>query len=247
MDRALYIAMSGAKQAMRSQVVNTNNLANANTIGFKKDFNYFTDVQVKGDVFKSRAYSVAKGSSSDYGSGQMIPTGRNLDISIQGSGYIAVQSNDGREAFTRSGGLRITPNGILTNGAGYPVLGNDGGPVAIPPYDKLEIGEDGTVSIVPVGQEKSTMAIVDRIKLVNPNEETLGKGDDGLFYTNADVVSEPDANVRVISGFLESSNVNGVTEMVNMITNARHFEAQIKVMSTVKENDTASAKLLRIS
>jgi len=247
MDRALYIGMSGAKQVMRAQAVNSNNLANVNTVGFKKDFNHFVDVQVKGGVYESRAYSLSQGSRSDYSSGQLMSTGRNLDVSIQGDGFIAVQSADGSEAFTRSGAFKISQNGILTNGSGYQVIGNDGGPVAIPPADKIEIGDDGTISILPVGQDSSNMAVIDRIKLVNPDGNLTKKGDDGLFYLDKDVVSDPDASVKVISGFLESSNVNSVNEMVNMISNARLFEAQIKVMTTVKENDAASSKLLKLS
>ena len=247
MDRALYIAMSGAKQVMRSQAVNANNLANVNTAGFKKDFNHFSSIDLHGAFFPSRTYAVSQGSRPDYSLGELIPTGRDLDVSIQGNGFIAVQSNDGREAFTRSGNLKISQNGLLTTGSGYHVLGNDGGPVAIPPADKIEIGEDGTISIVPIGQDATTMAVVDRLKLVNPAIDNLKKGEDGLFYNTGSEVTNTDSNVRVISGYLESSNVNSVNEMINMITNARLFEAQVKVMSAVKENDTASSKLLKLT
>jgi len=247
MDRALYIGMSGAKQVMRAQAVNSNNLANVNTVGFKKDFNHFVDVQVKGDGYTSRAYAVSSGSGSDYSEGQLISTGRNLDLSVQGKGYITVQGSDGGEAFSRSGNLKITQNGLLVNGEGRMVIGNDGGPIAIPPSDKIEIAEDGTISIVPSGQDVNNMAVIDRVKLVNPDTDKIKKGEDGLFHLDGNVISNPDSSVKLISGFLESSNVNSVNEMVNMISNARLFEAQIKVMSAVKDNDTASAKLLKLT
>ena len=247
MDRALYIGMSGAKQVMRAQAVNSNNLANVNTVGFKKDFNHFVDVQVKGATYPSRAYAVTEGNGSDYSSGQLMQTGRDMDVSIKGDGFFVVQARDGGEALTRSGDFKISENGLLTNGSGLYIIGNDGGPIAIPPSDKVEIGVDGTVSIVPTGQDVSNMAVIDRIKLVKPGFDEVHKGDDGLFYAEKGRVNDPDASVRLISGFLESSNVNSVNEMVNMISNARLFEAQIKIMTAVKENDTASAKLLKLT
>jgi len=249
MDRALYIGMTGAKQVMRSQAVNANNLSNANTVGFRKDFDNYLGLQIQGSGYPSRVNVIDNGRASDFTSGQLIQTGRDLDIAVQGDGFIAVQTADGGEAYTRAGGLRITENGILVNAAGFQVLGNDGGPVAIPPADKVDIGVDGTISILPVGQQVVNMAVVDRIKLVNPDNARLEKGQDGLFRVNgeADVVALPDANVRIISGFLESSNVDSVNEMVKMISNARLFEAQVKIMSTVKENDAASEKLLKLT
>ena len=176
-----------------------------------------------------------------------MSTGRELDVAVQGDGFIAVQSADGTEAYTQAGSLSVSQNGILTNSAGHPVLGNDGGIIAIPPAEKIEIGEDGTISIVPIGQDVTNMAVIDRIKLVKLDDGTTHKGEDGLFYGSSDINSEPDANIRLIAGSLELSNVNSVNEMVNMISNARLFEAQIKVMTAVKENDTASSKLLKLT
>ena len=247
MDRALYIAMSGAVNTMRSQAVTANNLANLNTIGFKKDFSNYMDMQVNGGIYPSRAFSVNEGSKPDFSPGQMIVTGRDLDVAVQGNGFIAVQVPDGSEAYTRSGSLNVSQNGILTSGQGYPVVGNDGAIIAIPPSEKIEIGGDGTITILPIGQDATSMAVVDRIKLVNPEYGSVNKGDDGLFYISNTNKIEPDASVSLVTGNLESSNVNGITEMVNMITNARLFESQIKVMTAVKENDTASSKLLRLS
>ena len=136
--------------------------------------------------------------------------------------------------------------GLLTNGAGRPVLGN-GGPIAIPPAAKVEIGQDGTISVLPVGQAASTLAVVDRIKLVNPNLNRLEKGSDGLVRTGERDPVEADASVRLASGALESSNVSAVDAMVRMIELARQFEHQVKMMQTAEENDRAAAQLLRVT
>jgi len=248
MDRALYIGMTGAKQAMRSQSVSSNNLANANTPGFRKDFNNYIDSEIRGSGFNSRSNVIANGRASDFSAGQMIQTGRDLDVAVKGKGFIAIQRADGTEGLTRSGSLKISENGLLTNSAGFPVIGNDGGPIAIPPVDKIQIGEDGTISILPTGQQINNLAVIDKIKLVNPNINEIEKTADGTFgLVGSSQTLNSDANVKVVSGFVESSNVNGIEEMVKMISNARLFEAQVKVMTTVKENDAASSKLLRLS
>jgi len=248
MDRALYIGMTGAKQAMRSQSVSSNNLANVNTTGFRKDFNNFISLEIAGAGHKSRANVVANGRVSDFTPGQMVQTGRDLDIAVKGEGFIAIQREDGTEGLTRTGSFKITENGLLMNSEGFPVVGNDGGPIAIPPADKIQIGEDGTISILPTGQQVTNLAVIDRIKLVNPSIKDVEKNTDGTFILkDSDQTLGPDAAVRIVSGFVESSNVNGVQEMVKMISSARLFEAQVKIMSTVKENDSASSKLLRMS
>ena len=180
----------------------------------------------------------------DQSQGALQSTGRDLDVGIQGEGWIAVQGTDGREAYTRAGDLRIDPNGLLMNGAGHYVLG-DAGPLAVPPHSSVMIGADGTVSIVPIGQGPETTATVGRIKLVNPPAETLVRSEDGLFRTNDGADAPPDANVRLASGVLEASNVNVANAMVKMIELSRQFDLQVKAMRTAEENATSSAQLLR--
>jgi flagellar basal-body rod protein FlgF len=135
----------------------------------------------------------------------------------------------------------------LLTGAGHPVIGSDGGPIALPPFEKLDIGDDGTISIRAQGQEASTIANVNRIQLVNPDTDKMYKGRDGLMRVEEGVDVIADADVTLVNGMLESSNVNAVESLVNMITLARQFEMQVKMMSTAQENDAASAQLMRIS
>jgi len=244
MDRFLYISMSGAKETLRAQTVNNHNLANASTTGFRADLSAFQSRAVAGSGHASRVYATNSTTGWDQTQGALTTTGRDLDIGIQGAGWIAVQGPDGREAYTRAGDLRIDPSGLLMNGAGRPVLG-DGGPITVPPHSSVLIGADGTVSIVPLGQGPETTALVGRIKLVNAPAEALSRGEDGLFRLQDGVDAPPDANVRVSSGVLEASNVNVADAMVNMIELARHFDLQVKAMRTAEENAAASAQLLR--
>ncbi|HQU15104.1 MAG: flagellar basal-body rod protein FlgF [Chromatiales bacterium 21-64-14] len=245
MDRVLYIAMSGAQQTMLAQAANSQNLANANTTGFRSELSAFRSQPVFGPGYPSRVYAMAESPGVNYSSGTLESTGRTLDVAVSGPGWIAVQAPDGSEAYTRAGDLRITTAGILETSTGFPVLGN-GGPLAVPPHQKLAIGRDGTVSVVPLGQQPNTLAVVDRIKLVNPSPSDLQRSADGLFVSRSGKPVPPDANVQLISGALETSNVNPVNAMVNMIELAQAYEMQVKVMSTARQNDAATTQLMVI-
>ncbi|NOY62771.1 MAG: flagellar basal-body rod protein FlgF [Gammaproteobacteria bacterium] len=246
MDHMLYVAMSGAKQTMRAQAVNANNLANVNTTGFRADLLEVTSYAVKGDGWDSRIMSTSNSANVDLNPGSIMTTGRELDIALKGEGWIAVQSAEGGEALTRSGELKITSGGLLVTGAGYPVLGNSG-VITIPPAEKVEIAGDGTISIRPVGQTAAALAVVDRIRLVSVPSENLRKGSDGLMHTRNGDSADVDARIQLVSGAIESSNVNAVGSMVDMITLARQFEIQIKMMKSAEENDAAATALMRMN
>lgn len=246
MDKSLYLAMSGAKQTMLAQSVHSNNLANATTTGFKADLAQARSMQVFGEQHPSRVFALTENPATQFSPGSMQSTGRELDVAVKGDGWIAVQRKDGSEAYSRNGELNITADGMLVNGAGLRVLGN-GGPVNIPPAEKLQIGVDGTISIVALGEGPETMAEVDRIKLVNPDAENMEKASDGLMQTRDNSLPPADALVRIESGFLEGSNVNPVESMTEILSLARKFEIQLKVMQAAESADRASAQLLRIT
>jgi flagellar basal-body rod protein FlgF len=245
MDRFLYVAMSGAKETMRAQTANNHNLANASTTGFRADLSAFQTRAIAGAGYASRAYATNATTGWDQTIGSAMSTGRDLDVAVQGQGWLAVQTREGGEGYTRAGDLRVDANGLLTTGAGHPVMG-DNGPMTIPPYQSISIAGDGTVSIVPLGQTATTVASVGRLKLVNPPANTVERGEDGLFRTRDNSPLVADATVRVASGSLESSNVNTAAAMVNMIELSRHFEMQVKAMRTAEENGAAAAQLLRM-
>lgn len=157
MDKMLYVAMTGAKQVMQAQGINNHNIANANTTGFRADLHGFGSFPVYGDGYPTRVNAVTENIGFDESSGTIADTGRELDVAVQGSGWIAVQDAAGKEAYTRMGNLELTATGVLQTAAGQPVLG-DGGPVTLPPSNQITIGGDGTISVVPQGLFPETCA-----------------------------------------------------------------------------------------
>ncbi len=248
MDKSLYIGMSGAKQIMLAQRAHANNLANVSTTGFKRDFAQARSMPVFGESLPTRAYAMTERPGTDLSAGALMDTGRQLDVAVQGDGWLAIQNQQGDEVFTRSGSLQIDVNGLLRTASGEMVSGN-GGPIALPPFDNVLLGVDGTLSIVPVGGPADQLVEVDRLKLVNPPRGTLEKGEDGFMRRKPgaalDAAEPADGNIRVVSGFLESSNVNAVEEMISNLQLARQYEMQVKVMQTADENSEAAARLLQ--
>jgi len=246
MDKLLYVAMSGAKETLRAQAANNHNLANASTTGFKADLSAFQSRAVTGPGYASRVYATDSTVGWDSTTGSQLQTGNPLDLSINGSGYIAVQDVTGNEAYTRAGDLHVDSNGQLMTATGLSVLG-DNGPMSIPPYSSISVAKDGTVSVIPLGSTAQTSAVVGRIKLVNPPVDTVQRGTDGLFHSTGPEPVVADAATTVTAGTLESSNVNVASAMVNMIELARHFDMQVKALHTADENSQASTKLLQSS
>ncbi|MEW8289347.1 MAG: flagellar basal body rod protein FlgF [Candidatus Thiodiazotropha endolucinida] len=246
MDRMLYIAMSGAKETLIAQASNSNNLANVNTPGFMEDLNQFRSMPVFGQGYPTRVYALDERPNINFDKGSIQSTGNPLDLAIKGDGYFAVQAADGSEAYTRRGDLKVDANGLVTNGEGLPLIGNSG-PIALPPYERLEIAPDGTITILPEGSTPEALAIVDRIKMVNPDTEQLFKGEDGLMRLLEGEESDADATTELVSGALESSNVNVADTLVTMIELARKFEMQVNMMKTAEDLDNASVRLMSMS
>jgi flagellar basal-body rod protein FlgF len=245
MDKAMYIGMTGASQAMQAQTIQANNLANASTTGFRADLMQATFEEVQGAALDSRVYNRLLQNGTDFSAGPMVQTGNELDVAVAGEGFIAVLAPDGREAYTRAGDFQINAFGELLTGNGLPVLGN-GGPIAIPPNQKIEIGSDGTISVLEQGQGAEAITAFDRIKLVRPALTDMVKGEDGLVRRVDGTDALADAELRVQSGFLEGSNVNVVDAMVDMIGLTRNYELNVKLIQTVEENSEVSARLLQV-
>ena len=246
MDRMIYIGMSGAKEVMISQGMNSNNLANVSTSGFREDLAQQRSMSVFGPGHPTRAFAMTEKPGINFEPGPIESTGRDLDMAIKQDGWFAVQAKDGSEAYTRAGDFRTTAQGQLVTGSGLPVMGN-GGPISLPPYESLSIGVDGTITIRPVGQAAAQLAQIDRIRLVNPNLADLEKGRDGLFRQKNNQPAEFDAGVRLMPGMLERSNVSVVEAMAKMISLTRAFDLQVKVMSTAEEVDRSTDALMKMS
>ncbi len=242
MDRLIYTAMTGAKGTMDQQAAVAHNLANVNSTGFRAELHKLRAVDVQTEALRTRAFTVDASVASDFREGAMQFSGRPYDVALQGKGWLAVQMPDGGEAYTRNGSLMLSPNGVLQTRDGKPVLG-DGGPITIPPDNEITIGADGSISASQADQP-GIINVIGQLKLVNPPEAELVRGDDGLFRTQGGAAAAADPNVRVAGGYLEGSNVNVVDQMVQMISLARQFEMQTRMLSTAEQNDRAATQIL---
>lgn len=243
MDRMIYTAMTGALHTLNQQATAAQNLANASTTGYRAEANAFRAVPVFGDGLPTRAFVVDSTTGADFTPGPIQQTGRNLDVAIQGSGWISIQLENGDEAYTRQGNLKVSPNGILQTQSGLNVKGNTG-IIAVPENSRITIAKDGTVSAVPITPLPNTVVIIDRIKLVDPPENQLRKGEDGLFRLQGGDEAFIDGNVLLAAGALEGSNVNLVHEMVSMISLARQFDMQMKILESAENNAQQASELL---
>lgn len=246
MDRLIYTAMTGAKHILEKQATTSHNLANATTTGFRAQLDTFRAVPVQGAALPTRAFVVDSTVGSDFAPGAIQQTGRDLDVAVQGKGWIAVQLEDGSEAYTRNGSLKLNENGVLQTQRGEQVMG-DGGPISIPPDVSISVGKDGTVTSIATGFKPGAATVLGRIKLVNPPEESMVRGDDGLFRLKEGGEADADANVALVGGALEGSNVNVVEAMVDMISLARQFEMQMNLLKNAESNETKAAQLLSLA
>ena len=242
MDRMIYTAMTGAKHILEQQATTAHNLANATSTGFRAQVDSFRAVPILGNGMPTRVFVVDATVGADFNPGPIQATNRDLDVAIQGKGWLTVQRADGSEGFTRNGSLKVSENGLLQTASGLTVVG-DGGPISIPPDVAISIAKDGTVSSVSNGTLPGPSNAIGRLKLVNPPEEDLVRSEDGLFVTKSGN-AEVDATVNVVSGALEGSNVNVVDAMVTMISLARQFETQMKLLQSAENNANKASQLL---
>lgn len=242
MDRLIYTAMTGAKGTMDQQAAVAHNLANATSTGFRAELHKLRAVDVQTEALPTRAFVVDASVANDFREGPLQFSGRPYDVALAGKGWLAVQMPDGSEAYTRNGSLEVSANGVLQTRDGRPVLGA-GGPIAIPPDNEISIGADGSIS-ASQPDLPGVVNVVAQLKLVNPPEDQLVRGDDGLFRVQGGAPAPADPNVRVAGGYLEGSNVNVVDQMVQMISLARQFEMQTRMLSTAEQNDRAAAQVL---
>ncbi len=246
MDKMIYTAMTGAKHILEQQATTAHNLANATSTGFKAQVDSFRAVPIIGPGLPTRAFVVDSTVGADFNSGAIEHTGRDLDVAVQGNGWLVVQRPDGSEGYTRNGALKVNENGVLQTANGLTVMG-DGGPISIPPDVTVSIGKDGTISSVTNNTLPGPATVIGRLKLVNPNTADLKRSEEGVFVTKNGIPAQADANVSVVGGALESSNVNVVDSMVNMISLARQFEMQMKLVSSAENNANKASQLFNMS
>ena len=245
MDRLVYTAASGLQSHMRAQAAIANNIANASTTGFRADRVDFDRMMIQGPGFDSRTQATESVIDADRRAGTVVSTNRPLDVAMGGDAWLAVQAADGTEAYTRRGDLTIAPSGVLETGDGFPVIGS-GGPITIPPADKVMIAGDGTISIVPQGGDPNQPQELDKLKLVSTKGTETRKGLDNLLRVAAGGTLPDDLDAKVQSGALEGSNVNLAQSLVDMIENQRSYEVQANLLKEAKEMDSSGASLMRL-
>jgi len=246
MDRLIYTAMTGASHVLNQQAAVSENLANASTPGFRATLSTFRAVPLMGEGLPTRTFVVDSTVGADFTPGPFQQTGRDLDVAVNGAGWIAVQGADGKEAYTRNGSFQVSPNGVLQTRTGLNVLG-DGGPITISPDTEVTFAKDGTISTVPSGGQFTSVIAVGRLKLVNPTPEQLERGGDGLFRLKDGTTATADANVGVVPSSLEGSNVNTVEAMVTMISLARKFDMQMKMLQSADSNARQASQIMSLT
>lgn len=246
MDKLIYTAMTGASQVLQQQAAVSENLANTNTPGFRATLSAFRAVPLVGEGLPTRAFVVDSTPGSDFTPGVFQPTGRALDLALNGAGWIAVQGTDGKEAYTRNGSLQISPNGVLQTRTGLSVM-TESGVVVIPPSKQITFAKDGTISTIPDGSQPNAITVIGRLKVVNPPPDQLERGGDGLFRMKNGSVAPADANTQVVAGNLESSNVNTIDSLVNMISLSRKFDMQMKMLQTADNDAKQASSIMSIA
>lgn len=246
MDKLIYTAASGLKGHLAAQAAIANNMANASTIGFRADRVVFDQLNVTGPGLSSRQPASEEVTDADRRPGTIFQTGKPLDVAVTGDQWIAVQASDGSEAYTRRGDLSVAKTGVLETGDGFPVIGS-GGPITVPPAQKVAITPDGSVTIIPFGaQPGAAPVVVDKIKLASVQGSDTLKGLDNLLHVNGGGILPGDPTAKLATGSLEGSNVNMTQALVDMIENQRSYEVQANLIKSAKDLDESSASLMRL-
>lgn len=247
MDRLIYSSLAAMRGSMARQTAVANNLANAQTPGFRADLAEAQSLWLRSsDGLETRAMGSEEVVAADMRAGTISQTGRDLDIALAGDAMLTVQADNGEEAYTRRGDLQMSQSGLLTTGDGKPVQGSSG-PIMLPPADSVTINGDGRIFIVPVGGDASQPQEVDRIRLVTPTGSDAVKGLDGLFRVRGGGALPEDPDAKVIGRSLESSNVASTEALVEMIEASRSWDAQLKMIGDAKDMDEATTGLMQLS
>lgn len=247
MDRLIYTAFSGLNASMVRQRVIASNMANTQTVGYRADTLQFTPMTLKeNSTLEVRALSDSEVRGANMAQGSMIETGRMLDVAMGGDAMLTVQGQDGQEAYTRRGDLSVTATGVLQNGDGRPVIGENG-PISVPPGGTVTISPDGQVLVRDPATPNAPPNRVDRLKLVSPAGTRIEKGLDGLFRVYGGGSLPSDLEAKVTPGSLEQSNVNASDVLVQMVEAQRLFDIRTKLISTAKDVDESSAALMRVT
>ena len=249
MDRLIYTAISGMNASMTRERMIAANMANAQTIGFRAETMQFTPQTIVdqngGSNLEVRTFNSSTVQGAQMKPGTLTQTGNELDIAMAGDALLTVQANDGGEAYTRRGDLSISATGVLQNGDGLPVIG-DNGPITVPSGAKVTIAPDGGVMVSNPQTPDQPPAQIAKLKLASWRGSKIEKDLSGLFRVPGGGVLPEDEEVRVQPGALEQSNVDPSQVLVEMVQAQRLYDLRTKVVITAKELYEQGAALMRM-
>lgn len=240
MDRLIYTALTGLSARTRSQAITANNLANAQTTGFRREIIAAQGRYLTGGTVAARAQTGAFSAGTPKDAGKVVSTGRPLDIALGGNAWLVIQGpvvNDlPTEAYTRRGDLAVSTSGVLQNGDGKAILNSNGVPVTVAAGASLNIAADGGLSTRIAGIDTP----IGRLKLVAGRD--LEKAADGMFTAKEPLPVDPDA--RLASGALETSNVQTAGALTELVEESRGFEVSARLLNVAKDMDERTARLM---
>lgn len=250
MDRLIYTALSGMANSMTRERVIASNMANAQTIGFKAEILNAAPMTLDGPQVQVRALTSSAVHGASMKDGSVTATGNPLDVALTGDAMLAVQASDGGEAYTRRGDLSVTVTGVLQNGEGLPVLGQNG-PVTVPPGAQVTLAPDGGVLVLDPATPEAPPQRIDRLRLVSTTGSQVAKQLEGQFRVLGGE-GQPfgalpaDEDARLIPGALEQSNVSPSEVLVEMVAAQRLFDIRTRLIDTARQLDEGGARLKRI-
>ena len=245
MERLTYVAMNSMQLHAQNQRLIAAGLANQNTVGFKRDYGEISSVYMLDDLGKDRVFPSRKEGAVDLEQGKIMPTDNPMDIAVEGMGFMVGQKDNGEMVLTRRGDLKIGADRILRNGENLKIMG-DAGPIVVPPFESLSASRDGSIIYKPVGADSTAPPVaLSRLQLVNVPQANVIKGQDSHLRPKDGVIPPSDAKIEINNKGLESSNVNSIDAMVDMLNSSRAFEVSFRLITTSRDMDSESAKLMR--
>jgi flagellar basal-body rod protein FlgF len=235
-NSGIYTAFSGMQAQLDALDILANNLANVNTVGFKEEKAFFTiltksldDPQGSKSLNAAINQSIQTRSAVNADGGSLTETKRNLDIAIEGNGFLAVDTPRGIR-YTRNGSLDLNAQSVLTTADGFPVIGDNGSTIKLGPGIK-DIKENGAILLNGVEAGRLKVVAFDDLS-------ALQKEGNSLFVSRANPSAERNSNAKIRSGYLEQSNVNAVSSIVQMVDLLRHFESIQKSVNLMNDINT---------
>jgi len=253
MDRLAFNAAAAINEQRLARQMITHELANVVTVGFKTSFEVaMSAIKVEGAGLPTRMQpqSISK-DIIQLRPGEVITTGRHLDISMNEETVLGVTAPNGQLAFTRRGDLKVNSAGVLEDALKHVVRGEGGGPITIPPGLTITINPDGTIFAADPAQTGPVQqTLIGRLLLRDASTTQLERRDDGLFgpvgKLGGDVTGGPKLP-SLTAGALEGSNVNAMMAMVKLMDQSRSFEHQVRNIKESKNADEAGATMLKLN